>query len=54
MSLQHSYSLIAPFYDAAIEAATRRARAASLAALPSKPARVLIDGVGTEIGRAHV
>ena len=47
MSLQHSYSLIAPFYDAAIEAATRRARAASLAALPSKPARVLIDGVGT-------
>lgn len=47
MSLKHSYALIAPFYDAALAAATRRPRAQSLAALPEKAARVLLCGVGT-------
>lgn len=47
MSLRHSYALIAPFYDAAIAAATQRARQQSLAALPATPARVLLCGIGT-------
>ncbi|EXI71344.1 MAG TPA: hypothetical protein PK440_03435 [Candidatus Accumulibacter phosphatis] len=41
MSLRHSYTLIAPFYDAALTAATRAQRARSLAGLPQSPARVL-------------
>ncbi len=47
MSLKHSYTLIAPFYDALIDRATRRARQESLAALPVKPGRVLLAGIGT-------
>ncbi|HEX5801454.1 MAG TPA: class I SAM-dependent methyltransferase [Azospira sp.] len=47
MTLRASYTLIAPFYDAAIERATRSARRASLAQLPSAPGRVLVNGVGT-------
>ncbi|MBL8390883.1 MAG: methyltransferase domain-containing protein [Candidatus Accumulibacter sp.] len=47
MTLGHSYTLIAPFYDAALTAATRVQRARSLAALPQPPARVLLTGVGT-------
>ena len=47
MSLKHSYTLISPVYDAAIAAATRAARARSLAALPGEPATVLLSGVGT-------
>ncbi len=47
MSLKHSYTLIAPFYDAAIARATRVARQRSLAALPETPGRVLLAGVGT-------
>ena len=47
MTLKHSYALIAPFYDTAIDRATRGARRASLAALPQSPGRVLIDGIGT-------
>ncbi|WP_374690400.1 class I SAM-dependent methyltransferase [Accumulibacter sp.] len=47
MNLGHSYTLIAPFYDAALMAATRAQRARSLAALPRSPARVLLTGVGT-------
>ena len=47
MTLKTSYTLIAPFYDAAIDRATRAARRASLAHLPQHPGRVLIDGVGT-------
>ncbi|MBI2308741.1 MAG: class I SAM-dependent methyltransferase [Rhodocyclales bacterium] len=47
MTLKTSYTLIAPLYDLAIERATRAARRASLAQLPTEPARVLINGVGT-------
>ena len=47
MTLKTSYRLIAPFYDRAIDRATRAARRASLAQLPQNPGRVLIDGIGT-------
>jgi phosphatidylethanolamine/phosphatidyl-N-methylethanolamine N-methyltransferase len=43
LSLKHSYTLISPFYDAALTAATRAQRARSLAALPQTPARVLLE-----------
>lgn len=54
MSLKHSYTLIAPFYDAAIERATRAARKRSLAALPGKPGCVLLAGVGTGLDLPHL
>lgn len=48
MSLQRSYRLIAPIYDAVIAGATRPARARSLAWLATRPPlEVLIAGVGT-------
>ncbi len=48
MSLKASYRLIAPFYDAAIRRATVRARARSLARLPThERQRILISGAGT-------
>lgn len=47
MSLKHSYTLIAPFYDAAIGQVTRTARQRSLAALPAEAGCVLLAGVGT-------
>ena len=47
MSLRQSYTLIAPFYDAALNAATRAARSRSLESLPVARARVLLSGVGT-------
>lgn len=47
MSLKTSYRFIAPFYDVAIERATRAARLRNLARLPEAPARVLIGGAGT-------
>ncbi len=47
MSLKHSYTLISPFYDAALAATTRAARVRGLAALPKAPARVLLSGIGT-------
>ncbi|MCB1913063.1 MAG: class I SAM-dependent methyltransferase [Rhodocyclaceae bacterium] len=55
MSLRHSYTLIAPFYDAAIAAATRRARAGSAAWLKDRaPMRVLVSGVGTGLDLPHL
>jgi ubiquinone/menaquinone biosynthesis C-methylase UbiE len=54
LSLRHSYSLIAPFYDAAIDRATRAARRHSLAALPAAPGRVLLAGVGTGLDLPHL
>lgn len=47
MSLKHTYTLIAPFYDAVIAGATHAARRRSLSALPAEPGRVLLAGVGT-------
>jgi ubiquinone/menaquinone biosynthesis C-methylase UbiE len=48
MSLKASYRFIAPFYDAFIERATRRARQRNLSRLPQQGnARVLISGAGT-------
>lgn len=54
MSLKHSYTLIAPFYDALIGRATQAARQRSLAALPAKPGRVLLAGVGTGLDLPHL
>lgn len=54
MSLKHSYTLIAPFYDAAIARATQAARQRSLAALPALPGRVLLAGVGTGLDLPHL
>lgn len=54
MSLKHTYTLIAPFYDLAIERATQAARKRSLAALPEKPGRVLLAGVGTGLDLPHL
>lgn len=54
MSLKHTYTLIAPFYDAAIEMATRAARQRSLAALPETPGRVLLAGIGTGLDLPHL
>lgn len=54
MSLKHSYTLIAPFYDAALAVATRKARQISLTALPEAPGRVLLAGVGTGLDLPHL
>lgn len=54
MSLKHSYTLIAPFYDATIARATLRARRRSLSALTSEPGRVLLAGVGTGLDLPHL
>ncbi len=54
MSLKYSYTLIAPFYDAAIARATQAARARSLAALPKEAGHVLLAGVGTGLDLPHL
>ncbi|MER2541275.1 MAG: class I SAM-dependent methyltransferase [Azonexus sp.] len=54
MSLKHTYTLIAPFYDAAISKATQAARKRSLSALPTTPGRVLLAGVGTGLDLPHL
>jgi len=54
LSLKHSYTLIAPFYDAAIGQVTRTARQRSLAALPAEAGRVLLAGVGTGLDLPHL
>ena len=54
MSLKHTYTLIAPFYDAAISKATQAARKRSLSALPETPSRVLLAGVGTGLDLPHL
>jgi phosphatidylethanolamine/phosphatidyl-N-methylethanolamine N-methyltransferase len=54
LSLRHSYTLIAPFYDAAIDRATRAARRHSLVALPAQPGRMLLAGVGTGLDLPHL
>ena len=55
MSLRRSYTLIAPFYDAVVAAATRSARSASAAWLADKPPmKVLVSGVGTGLDLPHL
>lgn len=54
MNLQRSYTLIAPLYDRVLERATRAARQASLAELPTPPATVLLAGVGTGLDVPHL
>lgn len=53
--LRLSYTLFAPVYDSLVEAPMRKARKASLAALPTDaPGRVLISGVGTGLDLPHL
>lgn len=54
MSLKHSYTLIAPFYDGLIARATQSARRRSLAMLTATPGRVLLAGVGTGLDLPHL
>lgn len=54
LSLKHSYTLIAPFYDAFIARTTHGARRRSLHGLPGAPARVLLTGVGTGLDLPHL
>jgi len=54
LSLKHSYTLVAPFYDAFLTAATRTARKRSLAALAGAPGDVLLLGVGTGLDLPHL
>lgn len=55
MSLKHSYTLIAPFYDAFLTHATRGARRRSLSALADLPPQdVLLLGVGTGLDLPHL
>ncbi len=54
MSLKHSYTLIAPFYDAGIARLTDAARRASLAHLPAQPGRILLAGIGTGLDLPHL
>jgi ubiquinone/menaquinone biosynthesis C-methylase UbiE len=55
MLLKHSYTLIAPVYDAIIRRPLDGARRRSLAALPAdKPCRILVDGIGTGLDLPHL
>ncbi len=55
MSLKHSYTLIAPFYDTFLTRATHGARRKSLAPLVDLPAQdVLLMGMGTGLDLPHL
>jgi ubiquinone/menaquinone biosynthesis C-methylase UbiE len=55
VSLKHSYSLIAPFYDAFLDNATRGARRKSLSRIAMGPSLdVLVTGVGTGLDLPHL
>lgn len=55
MSLKHTYTLIAPFYDLFLDAATAGVRSRSLAALAAQPpSEVLLVGVGTGLDLPHL
>src|SRR6185312_6869611 len=48
MSLRHSYTIIAPLYDALLATAATGVRAASLGQLPQRGGlNILINGIGT-------
>ncbi len=55
MSLRRSYTIIAPLYDALLETAGGRLRAASLAQLPQQGTQdILISGIGTGLDLPHL
>jgi len=55
LSLQRSYTLLAPLYDTVVGRASRRARAESLRLLQTLPAgSVFLDGVGTGLDLPHL
>lgn len=55
MSLKHSYTLIAPLYDAIIRAPLEHLRVRSLAGLPQdRSARILVNGIGTGLDLPHL
>lgn len=55
MSLKHSYTLLAPFYDAVITAPLAQARKRSLSPLAELPAGdILINGIGTGLDLPHL
>lgn len=53
MSLKHSYTLIAPFYDLAIRPAFDRTRSDVLRDFPTG-GRVLLNGIGTGLDLPHL
>ena len=54
MSLRHSYTLIAPFYDAAIAAATAAPVPAARHGSGQGADEVLVSGVGTGLDLPHL
>jgi phosphatidylethanolamine/phosphatidyl-N-methylethanolamine N-methyltransferase len=55
MSLRHSYTVIAPLYDALLATAATGVRAASLGQLPRKSGlHILINGIGSGLDLPHV
>ncbi|MBA2352462.1 MAG: class I SAM-dependent methyltransferase [Burkholderiales bacterium] len=54
MSLESSYTLLAPMYDFVIERPFRKIRADSLSRLPAEPSTVLVNGIGTGLDLPHL
>ncbi|MCX7183842.1 MAG: class I SAM-dependent methyltransferase [Nitrosospira sp.] len=55
MSLRHTYTLIAPLYDAFVAAASKIVRATSLRQLPQQGSlNILINGIGTGLDLPHL
>ncbi|MBC7943994.1 MAG: class I SAM-dependent methyltransferase [Burkholderiales bacterium] len=54
MSLESSYTLLAPMYDFVIERPFRKVRADSLMRLPAKPSTILVNGIGTGLDLPHL
>ncbi|MEO6824579.1 MAG: methyltransferase domain-containing protein [Nitrosospira sp.] len=55
MSLRHSYTVIAPLYDALLATAATGVRAASLGQLPRKSGlHILINGIGSGLDLPHL
>ena len=55
MSLRHSYTIIAPLYDALLETAATGVRAASLGQLPQRGGlNILINGIGSGLDLPHL
>jgi len=54
MSLKHSYTLIAPFYDAMLSRALTGVRAQNLQHLPTGGQAVLVNGIGTGLDLPHL